>query len=186
MSAETLVIHIGNAERLDPVFEDLKSKELRLDREPAKGRRAGRDVLLAASFEAPGKGRQLYLLVGILRDAELVRDAARKESKVRFGDVERFSIPVVVSDGTGATNTALTGKEIVWSPSQVYWFDEEFGQRVVAEARRLESYGARMVLRAHVRNGRIVVDEPTDLPEGTELALVNLGPRPQRGVLQIP
>ncbi len=26
-------------------------------------------------------------------------------------------------------------------------------------------------LRAHVLNGRIVVDEPTDLPEGTELYL---------------
>ena len=27
-------------------------------------------------------------------------------------------------------------------------------------------------LKARVRNGRIVVDEPTDLPEGTELELV--------------
>jgi hypothetical protein len=27
-------------------------------------------------------------------------------------------------------------------------------------------------LKAHVRSGRIVVDEPTDLPEGTELYLV--------------
>jgi hypothetical protein len=27
-------------------------------------------------------------------------------------------------------------------------------------------------LRAHVRNGRIVVDEPTDLPEGAELGVV--------------
>jgi hypothetical protein len=27
-------------------------------------------------------------------------------------------------------------------------------------------------LKAHVKNGRIVVDEPTDLPEGTELYLV--------------
>jgi len=27
-------------------------------------------------------------------------------------------------------------------------------------------------LRAHVHNGRIIVDEPTDLPEGTELELV--------------
>ena len=27
-------------------------------------------------------------------------------------------------------------------------------------------------LKAHVKNGRIVVDQPTDLPEGTELYLV--------------
>jgi len=27
-------------------------------------------------------------------------------------------------------------------------------------------------LKAHVRSGRIVVDEPTDLPEGTEVQLV--------------
>ena len=27
-------------------------------------------------------------------------------------------------------------------------------------------------IRARVRNGRLIVDEPTDLPEGTELALV--------------
>jgi hypothetical protein len=27
-------------------------------------------------------------------------------------------------------------------------------------------------LKARVRNGRIVIDEPTDLPEGTELELV--------------
>ena len=28
------------------------------------------------------------------------------------------------------------------------------------------------VLKAHVKNGRIIVDQPTDLPEGTELYLV--------------
>ncbi len=27
-------------------------------------------------------------------------------------------------------------------------------------------------LRAHVHNGRLLLDEPTDLPEGTELTLV--------------
>jgi len=27
-------------------------------------------------------------------------------------------------------------------------------------------------LKAHVRNGRIVLDEPTDLPEGTEVRLI--------------
>jgi hypothetical protein len=27
-------------------------------------------------------------------------------------------------------------------------------------------------LKAHVRNGRIIVDEPTDLPDGTELELM--------------
>jgi hypothetical protein len=29
-----------------------------------------------------------------------------------------------------------------------------------------------MTLRAHVRNGRLVLDEPTDLPEGAEVELV--------------
>lgn len=33
------------------------------------------------------------------------------------------------------------------------------------------SFEAMSPLRAHVLNGRIVVDEPTDLPEGTELYL---------------
>lgn len=35
-------------------------------------------------------------------------------------------------------------------------------------------YGRSMTLplKAHVRGGRLVLDEPTDLPEGTEVALV--------------
>ena len=32
-----------------------------------------------------------------------------------------------------------------------------------------------MLLRAHVQHGRIVVNEPTDLPDGTELELVTVG-----------
>lgn len=33
-----------------------------------------------------------------------------------------------------------------------------------------------MTLKAHVHNGRLVVDEPTELPEGTEVALLPLDP----------
>jgi hypothetical protein len=33
-----------------------------------------------------------------------------------------------------------------------------------------------MTLRARVRGGRLVVDEPTDLPEGTEIELLPLDP----------
>lgn len=33
-----------------------------------------------------------------------------------------------------------------------------------------------MTLKARVHNGRFVVDEPTDLPEGTEVALLPLDP----------
>jgi len=33
-----------------------------------------------------------------------------------------------------------------------------------------------MTLKARVHNGRLVVDEPTDLPEGTELELLPLDP----------
>jgi hypothetical protein len=33
-----------------------------------------------------------------------------------------------------------------------------------------------MVLKARVRAGRLVVDEPTDLPEGTEVDLLPLDP----------
>jgi hypothetical protein len=33
-----------------------------------------------------------------------------------------------------------------------------------------------MTLKARVRGGRLVVDEPTDLPEGTELELLPLDP----------
>jgi hypothetical protein len=34
----------------------------------------------------------------------------------------------------------------------------------------------KMTVRAHVKNGRLLVDEPTDLPEGTELELVAAEP----------
>jgi hypothetical protein len=33
-----------------------------------------------------------------------------------------------------------------------------------------------MTIKAHVREGRLVVDEPTDLPEGTEIELLPLDP----------
>jgi hypothetical protein len=33
-----------------------------------------------------------------------------------------------------------------------------------------------MTIKARVREGRLVVDEPTDLPEGTELQLLPLDP----------
>lgn len=33
-----------------------------------------------------------------------------------------------------------------------------------------------MTLKARVRNGRLIVDEPTDLPEGTEVELLPLDP----------
>jgi hypothetical protein len=32
-----------------------------------------------------------------------------------------------------------------------------------------------LAVKAHVRSGRIIVDEPTDLPEGAELDLVVVG-----------
>ena len=31
-----------------------------------------------------------------------------------------------------------------------------------------------MTVRGHVKSGRLVVDEPTDLPEGTEVELVSI------------
>ena len=33
-----------------------------------------------------------------------------------------------------------------------------------------------MTIKARVRAGRLIVDEPTDLPEGTELQLLSLDP----------
>jgi hypothetical protein len=33
-----------------------------------------------------------------------------------------------------------------------------------------------MTLKAHVRNGRLLLDEPTELPEGTEVDLLPLDP----------
>ena len=35
---------------------------------------------------------------------------------------------------------------------------------------------ALMIVKAHVREGRLVVDEPTDLPDGTEVDLLPLDP----------
>jgi hypothetical protein len=43
------------------------------------------------------------------------------------------------------------------------------GERTSASVRR-------MTLKARVRAGRLVVDEPTDLPEGTEVDLLPLDP----------
>ena len=37
-------------------------------------------------------------------------------------------------------------------------------------------YRRAMTLKAHVRNGRLVLDEPTELPEGTEVDLLPLDP----------
>jgi hypothetical protein len=33
-----------------------------------------------------------------------------------------------------------------------------------------------MTLKGHVKSGRLIVDEPTDLPEGTEVELLPLDP----------
>jgi hypothetical protein len=41
---------------------------------------------------------------------------------------------------------------------------------------RLGCYCDRMTLKARVKAGRLVVDEPTDLPEGTEVELLPLDP----------
>ena len=41
---------------------------------------------------------------------------------------------------------------------------------------RLRCYCDRMTLKARVKAGRLVVDEPTDLPEGTEVELLPLDP----------
>ena len=38
-----------------------------------------------------------------------------------------------------------------------------------------------MTVHARVKNGRLLVDEPTDLPEGTELVLVAAGEEPRAG-----
>jgi hypothetical protein len=42
--------------------------------------------------------------------------------------------------------------------------------------RHVECYAAPMTIKARVRGGRLVVDEPTNLPEGTELELLPLDP----------
>ena len=40
----------------------------------------------------------------------------------------------------------------------------------------IECYLDRVTLKARVKSGRLVVDEPTDLPEGTEVELLALDP----------
>lgn len=37
-------------------------------------------------------------------------------------------------------------------------------------------YSRRMTIKARVRDGRLLVDEPTDLPDGTEVELLPLDP----------
>jgi hypothetical protein len=50
------------------------------------------------------------------------------------------------------------------------------------EARAIGRWYASVMLtvRARVRNGRLVVDEPTDLPEGAELELAPVGVEPSQ------
>ena len=45
-------------------------------------------------------------------------------------------------------------------------------RRTLIALRRKEIYGSRVGLKAQVQNGRLVVDEPTGLPEGTVIDLV--------------
>jgi len=40
----------------------------------------------------------------------------------------------------------------------------------------IECYAARVTITARVRDGRLVLDEPTTLPEGTQVALLPLDP----------
>lgn len=55
--------------------------------------------------------------------------------------------------------------------------DSTAGRRVLRLVGRPDDARVlRMTLRARVRAGRLVVDEPTDLPEGTEIELLALDP----------
>ncbi len=47
------------------------------------------------------------------------------------------------------------------------------------EGPELDSEEMKMTVHARVKNGRLIVDEPTDLPDGTELVLVPAGDEQQ-------
>lgn len=53
--------------------------------------------------------------------------------------------------------------------------DEPAGNDLLAR-RAIAGIFSGMALKARVRNGRLIVDEPTDLPEGTEIELLPLDP----------
>ena len=53
---------------------------------------------------------------------------------------------------------------------------DDAARRSVCYARRRGATVIAMTLKARVTAGRLVVDEPTDLPEGTEIELLPLDP----------
>src|SRR5437762_2001562 len=52
-------------------------------------------------------------------------------------------------------------------------------ERASASARAVVPTSAMNALKAHVENGRIIVDEPTDLPDGTTLHVVPIKDDPE-------
>ena len=58
----------------------------------------------------------------------------------------------------------------------VYARSEDAARRPACYARQRGATVIAMTLKARVKAGRLVVDEPTDLPEGTEIELLPLDP----------
>lgn len=130
---ETLIVHAGEFDNLDKTFADAHaSKRLAVGRSPASDREPGPTVLLASSADKVG-APSVYMIVGALRNARLVR----AESSVEFEALERFPVPVVISNSAGAVRDDLLGVPKFWSPSEFYWAPDGSAERCIEEARGL-------------------------------------------------
>ena len=134
---EKLIIHVGQFDNLDErLGEAAKKQALSFGgpRPPSIDREAETDVLLAASADGAPGGGSVYLIVGVFHDTILQREARM----VTFKKLERFVVPIVVSNSTGEADAALLGAAKYWSPQDFYWCDAGSAERCIAEARRLE------------------------------------------------
>ncbi|MGK3985849.1 hypothetical protein WME99_22570 [Sorangium sp. So ce136] len=133
---ETLVIHVGNAHKLDKRLckaRDAGRLTIKGARRPRADRECGPKVLLAASAEPVAGVGSVYLVVGVLHAASLLR--AKKA--ITFESLERFAVPLVISNSKGTVRPGLPGGAKYWSPQHFYWLPAEAAEWCAEEARRL-------------------------------------------------
>ncbi|WP_437620336.1 hypothetical protein [Sorangium sp. So ce1151] len=133
---ETLVIHVGNAHKLDePLSKARDAGRLTIEgaTRPRADRECGPKVLLPASAEPIAGMGSVYLVVGALHAASLLR----AENVITFELLERFAVPLVISNSKGTVRPGLPGGARYWSPQHFYWLPAEAAGWCVEEARRL-------------------------------------------------
>lgn len=139
---ETLAIHVGNAHKLDELLSAAcRARRLTIGgaTRPRADRECGPKVLLAASAEPVAGVGSVYLVVGVLHAATLLR----AENVVAFESMERFPVALVISNSNGAVRPGLPGGAKYWSAQHFYWLPAEAAEWCAEEARRIVTLEAR-------------------------------------------